>query len=193
MSTVIAFMNMNICPGQVAQVVGAPSRILKSCGFDSGQGVCGGCGFDPLLGHIWGQIDVSLSHQCFLSLSLSLPPSLSKINKHIFRWGFRENTWTSDMCVAPIVCEDTAKYAHCFSQIWGHKGNVIYFLISLVSFQNFFFHWENNVGQSCQDKRRRKTCVARSLGFVPGSSSLLAQVKAREHLPRVTRTLCLEA
>ena len=50
-----------------------------------------GCWFHPRLGHYEKQpIDGSFSHQ-YLSvcLSLSAPPfSLSKFNKHIFRWGF---------------------------------------------------------------------------------------------------------
>ena len=62
----------------------------KVVGFIPSQGTYLGCGFNPRLG-LYGRqpIKVSLITLMFLSLSLPLPPSLpsslSKINKYIFR------------------------------------------------------------------------------------------------------------
>ena len=47
----------------VAQLVGASSHKAKVLQFDSGQGMCPGCGFCPPQGAFEKQqIDVSLSH-----------------------------------------------------------------------------------------------------------------------------------
>ena len=64
--------------GRVAQLIGASSYTSK------------GCSFNPWSGHIpglWVWSPMLLSHTD-VSLSLSSPSSLSKINKHILGWGF---------------------------------------------------------------------------------------------------------
>ena len=59
----------NLCPGLVAQLLGALSHTPK------------GCEFDPQLGSVGGQpIDVSLSHLCFSGFSLPSSLSLKSIN-----------------------------------------------------------------------------------------------------------------
>ena len=67
------------CPGQVAQLVGAPSRTPKVETFLPIQGTYLGCGFNSHLGHVWEATDRCLSLS--LSLSLSPPcPSLKSIS-----------------------------------------------------------------------------------------------------------------
>ena len=77
-------------PGRVAPLVGASSRAPEGCGFHPQLRNNLDCGIDPWSGRYRRQpIHVSLSSMLLShaslppSFSLSLPPLLSKINKHI--------------------------------------------------------------------------------------------------------------
>ena len=62
----------------VAWLVGASSHKPKSHGFDSQSGHMLGCRFGP-----WSWVHIRGNRSMFLSLPLSLPCPLSKINKHV--------------------------------------------------------------------------------------------------------------
>ena len=84
------------CPSQVAQFIGALFCMPKGCRFASQSDhiprlwvqsrvrACTGGNQRMFLSHF----DFSLSH----SLSLSPPSTLSKINKHILRWGLEKKS-----------------------------------------------------------------------------------------------------
>ena len=61
----------------MAQLVGASSVHQKVRGSIPGQATYIGCGFDPG-GGVYGKQSINVSH-----MDVYLPPSLSKINKHI--------------------------------------------------------------------------------------------------------------
>ena len=67
----------------MARLIGASSVHKKVLSSIPSQGIYLGCRFDPWLGHIWKATDRSmfLSHMGILSLPLS------KISKHILKWG----------------------------------------------------------------------------------------------------------
>ena len=60
----------------------------KAAGLILSQGTYLNCRFNPWPGHVREATNRWFSNWC-LSLSLSLPPSLSKINKHILRLGLK--------------------------------------------------------------------------------------------------------
>ena len=63
----------------------------KVAGSIPGQGTCLGCRFGPRSGRIQEATDPCFSlTSVFLSLSLSVPSPLSKINKHVLGRGFRK-------------------------------------------------------------------------------------------------------
>ena len=79
-----AINNYSRALASVAPLVGASSRRLKGCGFDSHSGHIPRLGPRPHLRHVWEG-----ANQCFSLTQMSLPPclsahiSLSKINKHV--------------------------------------------------------------------------------------------------------------
>ena len=71
-----------ISPGQVAHLVGVSSGTPEGWGSNPGSGH---------IPHVAGSIPTT--DQCYSlpSMFLSLPSSLSKINKHVLRWGFKKS------------------------------------------------------------------------------------------------------
>ena len=82
------FFNVGpLCPGQVAQLVGASCYTPKGCGLDSQSGNTPGLWVSSQVGSCMGG-----NQSMFLSLFLSSPfHSLSQINKRIYSWELKKN------------------------------------------------------------------------------------------------------
>lgn len=67
----LLFLKNPLAPAGMAQLVGAAKCARKDLGLIPSQGICPGCGLDPLLGHMWEEAGNRSMFPSHLNVSFS--------------------------------------------------------------------------------------------------------------------------